>query len=500
ALLAPAALLRLRRAAPHPWPPGSRLADAPGALPLAPAAALAALVLGSLSAAGAAVLTPTAALALVGVAVPAALAATKLARGLLWLVALLYLLPFAVYPLALGALRPTFLDLTLVGLAGVWALRLLASRRSPQVPAAGWALLALVGLAAAALLLGLPYGLPPENARLFAKLVAATLFFFVARDLLADSGARREVVALLVLAAGAAALVGVGLYLLPPPTAIETLSALGPLGYPTGPAVLRYLPDGERLRAIGTSVDPNVFGAALMVAVVLIVAQVASPARALPRPLLVGCTLAVGVALLLTLSRGSWVGTYAGLWFVAVAGRVRALAVALAMLPALALVTPGAERYVGHLVAGLQTADPATVLRLTEYRQAVELISEHPWLGVGFGNAPDVDRYVGVSSVYLQIAEQMGLVGLAAYLVAIGLVFHHVLGRLGRAPERWTAVGALGALAAALVAGAFDHHFFELRFPHVATLFWLLAALAVAASQPEAPGSTCGPSRDAPSS
>lgn len=463
------------RPGPEPW-------TAAGGRALAPAALLGAILLGLLCATIAPLLTPSVVLAVAALAAPAVLAAARPARGLLWLVALLYVLPFAVFPLPLGGLRPTFLDLALAVLAAFWARWLVISRRLPDGSPIGWALLALVGVASAALLLGLPYGLPAENARLFAKLVAATLFFFVARDLLADGQVRREVVAALVLAAGAAALVGIGLYRVPPATAVELLSALGPLGYPTGPGVLRYLPDGERLRAIGTSVDPNVFGAALMVAIVVLAAQLVSPRPALPRPLLAGCGLAIASALLLSLSRGSWVGTYAGLWFLALVGRRRLLAVALAILPALALLLPGADRFVGHLVAGLQAADPATVLRLAEYRQAVTLISEHPWFGVGFGNAPDVDRFVGVSSVYLQVAEQMGLVGLAAYLVTVGLVFQHVLHRLGQAVDRWTALGALAALAAALVAGLFDHHIFELRFPHVATLFWLLAAIAVAAS------------------
>jgi O-antigen ligase len=462
-------------------------------------AASAAIALGLLCATGVLVLTPLAALAIAGGAALALVVLTRLERGLLWLVALLYLLPFAVLPLPLGGVRPTFLDVTLATMAGMWILRLIARRRWPTVPPTGWALLGLVGIAIAALCRGLPYGLPPEHARLFAKLVAATLFFVVARDLLADAPTRRRLIATLVLAAGLAGLIGIVVYRLPAETAIALLSALGPLGYPTGPEVLRYLPDGERLRAIGTSIDPNVYGAVLMIALIIVAAQALSPRPALPRLVLAGSGLLCAVALVLSLSRGSWVGTYAGLWFLALAGRRRALAAGLAATPALALALPGAERYVGHLVAGLQAADRATLLRLAEYRHALDLIREHPWLGVGFGNAPDVDRFIGVSSTYLQIAEHMGLIGLAAYVIAVGLVFRHVLPRIAATEERWTALGALGALTAALVAGLFDHHFFELRFPHVATLFWLLAALAVAASETGQPSSHPQPTDAQPS-
>lgn len=446
-----------------------------------------AMGLGLVCAASVALATPTSALAVAGAAVLAALVISRLEWGLLWLVALIYLLPFAVVPLPLGGVRPTFLDTTLAALVGLWVLRLVGARRWPALAAPGWAVIALVGIATAALLFGLRYGLPPENARQFVKLVAATLFYVVARDLLANTATRRAFVAMLALAGGAAALIGTVIYALPARTAVAVLSALGPLGYPTGPGVLRYLPDGERLRAIGTAIDPNVFGAALMIALVTIAAQVLSPQPPLRRGVLITCGLLCGAGLVLSLSRGSWVGTYAGLWLLAIAGRRPPLAAGLIALPITALMLPGAERYAGHFVAGLRAADEATLLRLAEYRHALELIREHPWLGVGFGNPPDVDRFLGVSSVYLQIAEHMGLLGLAAYLLAVGCVFAYAIRRLKATPERWTTLGALGALVAALIAGLFDHHYFELRFPHVATLFWLIAALAVAASSAQRP-------------
>lgn len=454
--------------------------------------ALAAVLVGVLAAVGAAMLPALGLLAATGAGILAWLVARRPHRGLLWLVGLLYLLPFAVLPVGVAGLRPTFLDATLAAILGLWALHLAAARRVPAVPPVVLALLAFLAVATATLLFGLRFGLPPENARLFAKLVAATLFFVPALDFLADHRMRARMLAAWLIVAPLAGAVALALYLLPRATATELLSLLGPLGYPTGPGVLRYVADSDRLRATGTAIDPNVFGAAMMVALVLIVAQCVTPKPVLPRLVLIGCALVVGTALLLTLSRGSWVGTYAGLWIIALAGRVPGLAIALLLLPILAFagLLPGADRFAGHLAAGWQVADRATALRLAEYRQALVLIAEHPWFGVGFGNAPDVDRFVGVSSVYLQIAEQMGLIGLASYLLAVGLVFQHVLTRLPVARDRWVALSALAALAAALVAGLFDHHFFEPRFPHVAALFWLLAALAIASCEPQ-PG--CAP-------
>src|SRR3989304_871400 len=54
----------------------------------------------------------------------AMLASTQI--GILAFVTIAYLLPFAVIPLPIGGVRPTFLDATLTVLLAVWLLRLLA--------------------------------------------------------------------------------------------------------------------------------------------------------------------------------------------------------------------------------------------------------------------------------------------------------------------------------------------------------------------------------------
>ena len=62
---------------------------------------------------------------------------------------------------------------------------------------------------------------------------------------------------------------------------------LGPLGYPTDSTVLRYLPDTDRLRAIGTAIDPNVLGALLMIVGIIALTQLLASEPVLPRRWLV---------------------------------------------------------------------------------------------------------------------------------------------------------------------------------------------------------------------
>ncbi len=187
------------------------------------------------------------------------------------------------------------------------------------------------------------------------------------------------------------------------------------------------------------------------------------------------------VCLVLTFSRSSWMGFIIAMLFTATMRyrRLWLLFVAIGLVLYFGII-PSDIPFISHLQSGFQAKDKAAAMRLGEYKDAIQLISRYPWFGVGFGSPPSVDLYVGVSSVYLLMAEQMGLIGVGAFLVTIGLIFLEVLTKLGRIADdqlRSTVLGLTAALVAALVAGVFDHHFFNMRFPHVAALFWFVVGL-----------------------
>ena len=106
------------------------------------------------------------------------------------------------------------------------------------------------------------------------------------------------------------------------------------------------------------------------------------------------------------------------------------------------------------------------MMRVEEYGNAIAIISRYPFFGIGFGGPPLVDLRVGVSSLYLLIAEQMGVLALICFLVvAFGILARS--SRLRPSPDgalhgMFSAVEA--GLVAALVAGLFDHYFFNLNF------------------------------------
>jgi polysaccharide biosynthesis protein PslJ len=410
--------------------------------------------------------------------------------SLLVFVAAVSLLPFGVIPLRLGV-QLTLLDATLTLMLLVSLLTVLRGREVTVASALNGPLALFIGLACVSFILGTSFSFSADLARYFLKLVNSMLLYFTVLHVVRTRAQLGLLIQALMVAGALEAAIAVVLYLLPPTTIVQLLSALRPLGYPSGPEVLRTIPDTETLRAVGTSIDPNLLGGLLMMSAALTVGQALAPRPLLPRPIL-GALAAVQVAGLgLTYSRAAWVGFAVAVLYIGTFRYRRAWVVAavaglgLVFVPqGNAVLTRFLEAFGGH--------DPATALRLVEYRTATELIAQYPWFGVGFGSGPNVELFLGVSSLYLLIAEEMGLVGLGVFLVMMALLaggsLRHLM-RLRDPRHQAVALGLQACLIAALASGLFDHYFF--RFPHSMALFWFYASLLwLAATLPETAAQT----------
>jgi hypothetical protein len=367
--------------------------------------------------------------------------------------------------------------------------RLVFARARVPIEGPGIALLLLVVVAVAAFLAGSSITpITAEQVRRAGKLLASLLFFFVGRALLTTPDRLAWLTCWLMIAGAVQGGIGALLIALPGPTQISLLSRLQILGYP-GADILRYVPGPnntytDQIRAIGTSVDPNVFGGTLMLALALTVVQWASPRPVLRRSLLVLLALPTAAGVLLSLSRASWLGLAVGLLLAGVL-RYRRIFILALLGVAVVLASPAGQAFIVRFVSGFSTNDPATAFRVGEYSNALTLLSRYPLLGIGFGASPDIDVTAGVSSVYLLVAEQTGLLGLAAFVVALGGTWTTGLRRLTQTSDprlQGIRVALLAAFSGALLTGLLDHYFANQAFPHAVALFWLYAAALVSAS------------------
>ncbi|MFP4394627.1 MAG: O-antigen ligase family protein [Anaerolineales bacterium] len=418
----------------------------------------------------------------------------------LGVIGIVTLLPFASLPINIG-FTPTFLDMALGGLFFVWSLSYALGEEQSflATPAGGpvfvFALFAIVSFVA-----GLSHGaMTTYLIRHFAEVLLSIALFYLVVNTVRDVGRLRRLMRWLIVCATAASALGIALYFTPDETAIRALSALGRLGYPVGPGVLRYIRDDPTLmqRATSTSVDPNVLGSLLNMAMVMATPQLFAKRPLLPRVILIPCLGVLGLGLGLTISRSAMVGMAMGVFALAVL-RYRKLLPWFALAAILVLLLPWTQSYVDHFIEGIRGEDLSTQMRMGEYKDAFILIRRYPFLGVGFAGAPDLDIYIGVASTYLIIAQQMGLIGLTTFLVVVGVLFvgfwRHRRAATSRSDLEPLWYGIHAALLGGLISGVFDHYFFSLDFHHSVTLFWLVFGLAAAATEIASDSSSSSPS------
>ena len=445
---------------------------------------LLALAAGALIALG----SPAIAFALALAVVAAVVVLSSIEYGLYALIAVAVLLPFGAVPLNLG-FNPTFLDLALVAVFGVWVARALTRQEESFVATPlGVPILVFLVLAVFSFTAGLAYApLDREVLRHFGEVLTCVSLFFLLVNVVRTRERLGRLVTVLILAGFISAALGILFYFLPQDLTIRLLSTLRVFKYPTGDSVLRFIEDdpSNPMRATSTSVDPNVLGGLLILVTVLATPQLFARRPLLPRRLLIVICAAMAVCMILTFSRGAFLGLGLALAVIATV-RYRPMIALLILGAAVLFLMPFTQDYVGHLQDAFMASDLATQMRLGEYKDALTLISRYPIFGVGFGASPDIDTYIGVSNVYLLIAEEMGLVGLAAFLIIMGLFFYHVTLAwfAGIARDPFLApilLGLAGALLGAMIGGLTDHYFFNLSFPHSVALFWMYAGLAMAA-------------------
>jgi len=273
------------------------------------------------------------------------------------------------------------------------------------------------------------------------------------------------------------------------------------------------------MRAYGTFEQPNPYGGylglILPLAYSLLVAsfkmQDASGARSWPFAISfysAACAV-MAVALIMTWSRGAWLGFSAAFIVMnAVRSRRAAALFALALiLLSFAIVMGGlqllpeavVQRFLDFLPflgrvdisrVEVTPANFAVIERLAHWQAGWDMFSEHPWLGVGIGNyepvypayaLPRWDDPLGhAHNYYLNIAAEAGLVGLSAYLILWAAAFWQAWRVVRRTAGYWqgVAVGILGILTHLAVHNFFDNLYVHGMYVHIAILLGLLFVVA----------------------
>jgi O-antigen ligase len=194
------------------------------------------------------------------------------------------------------------------------------------------------------------------------------------------------------------------------------------------------------------------------------------------------------VAILFSTARGVWLAALVGgAALLVVSGsrqRVGFLLATAAVAAGLFALVPDLRAYAGSIF----TTGGENAARLGIYGANLDIVREHPVLGLGFGRYvhaagpyyavhPTADRRSHAHNNYLQLAAEAGLAGLAAFMLLFVAALREGWPALARAPDASTwaaAAGAWAAIIAFLIGGLTQYNFGD---NEVALAMWV--ALAV---------------------
>jgi len=296
----------------------------------------------------------------------------------------------------------------------------------------------------------------------------------------------------------------------------------GPLGFRLSEGVYR---------AYGTFEQPNPFAGFIGLGLPIVLALTAyyavvllrkRPAAMRPRHFarVIVCSvimLLLAAALYLSFSRGAWLGAVSALGvMIAFAPRrlwigIGLMAIALALLIGLSSggLLPAAinERLAdaGELFqfrdvrgVAINDANYALIERLARWQAALNMLTDQPWTGVGFGNYQAVyEQYRLINwptplghahNIYLNVAAETGLPGLAAYAFLWAVIFGLTIQTIRQTNgiHRALAVGLLGAWVYLSVHNLVDNLYVN----NTHLLIGVLLGLLVALRQPPKPPRT----------
>ncbi|MBV9357505.1 MAG: O-antigen ligase family protein [Chloroflexi bacterium] len=194
----------------------------------------------------------------------------------------------------------------------------------------------------------------------------------------------------------------------------------------------------------------------------------------------------VAIALLLSFSIGGWLGSAAALAVVLFAVGLRQRAWQLGGAAAIGLALVSGLALVGALPERLNPLRQTGGFRLELWSSTVEMLRDHPLLGVGLDNFAYLYQQVylheGAAAEpnlshphnwLLHVWVELGVLGLIAFVWLVVIFARRARRALHARPAPWLVAGGLGAMTDMLVHGLVDNSYFLVD---LAFVFWLILA------------------------
>jgi len=197
--------------------------------------------------------------------------------------------------------------------------------------------------------------------------------------------------------------------------------------------------------------------------------------RGRARRLAVACLALMALALVLAMTRGVWIGAFAGGLYLLWQWRRWAAAALPVAAAGLVLAGPAEVRQRALSIVRPHGVTDSNLHRIYTWRTGIEMARRHPWFGVGpervgahfrahvpadLPPEPPPGYYAHLHNIYLHWAAERGVPAAAAaagfFLWQLAAAWRRA--RAGRGECRWVHHGAAAVLLAVLVTGLFEYN------------------------------------------
>ena len=268
-----------------------------------------------------------------------------------------------------------------------------------------------------------------------------------------------------------------------------TLVALyGLYQYVVGVAIEPAWIDAENSPDITTRVysvfnNPNILAEYLVLIIPLSVSLLWHSKKLHKKLIFLGSTAIMTLALVLTYTRGGWVGfAFSAFIFVILVER-RLLLSIVPIIVGGVLFLP--QSILNRILSIANLRDSSNAYRITMWNITMQIIRDNWIAGVGFGHQPfkqTFETYIRTHptfhahNTYLQTAAELGIPGLIAFLLFLFVLFKYGIIKLIKNEDKYIRIMSAGVISA--LGGVLLHGLVEnvLYLPKIILTFWILVA------------------------
>jgi O-antigen ligase len=244
--------------------------------------------------------------------------------------------------------------------------------------------------------------------------------------------------------------------------------------------------DSISTRVYSTLENPNVLSEYLLLVIPFSFALCVAAKSVLSRLLYLGCFGVMALCMVLTFSRGGWLGLIVAAAIFLVMLDRRFIIVGIIGLIALYFLLPDA--IVSRFTSIGNLGDSSTSYRLSIWLGTIAMLSDYWFAGIGPGTAAFNKIYPIYSfnaaaaqhshNLFLQVMCDAGICGLALFLIILWSHLRHLASSLSRETDRKTRlllIAAISSMCGFLTQSMTDHSFYNYR---VTLLFWAVLGLS----------------------